>query len=134
MSPMIAGFRTLAATDKPVNMRAAMNILEDEDDAATRVQMMKPTLHPFMTGYRPRSSERGAMSRGPAASPSSQMVTRRAEVVDVEVWPSRSSTIREAMGTTPMQVRVLGEVSLGFMVGLVAWGRQMILGDHVCVT
>ena len=47
------------------------------------------------------------MSNGPAASPSSQMVTRRVEV-DEEPWrPSRSSTMLEAIGTTEMHVKVL---------------------------
>jgi hypothetical protein len=54
------------------------------------------------------TSDRGAMRRGPPASPSSQIVTSRAELGDDEVRPpSRSSTIRLAMGTIPMQVKVL---------------------------
>jgi hypothetical protein len=54
------------------------------------------------------TSDRGAMRSGPPASPSSQIVTSRAELGDDEVRPpSRSSTIRLAMGTIPMQVKVL---------------------------
>jgi hypothetical protein len=37
------------------------------------------------------------------------LVTRRADVDEEpgETWPSRSSTIRLAIGTTPIQVKVL---------------------------
>jgi hypothetical protein len=48
------------------------------------------------------------MSKGPAASPSSQMVTRRVEVEEEPWWPSRSSTMLEAIGTTEIHVKVLG--------------------------
>jgi len=107
MSPMIAGFRTLAATAIPVSIRAAIKILEDCDVAAIRVKKMKKMLHPCMTGARPTTSDSGAFRRGPAASPNSQIVTSRADVDEEEEWPSRSSTIRFAMGTTPMHVKVL---------------------------
>ncbi len=48
------------------------------------------------------------MSSGPAASPSSQMVTRRTEA-DLEDCPERerSRPMSEARGTTEMQVKVL---------------------------
>lgn len=48
------------------------------------------------------------MSKGPAASPSSQIETRR---MDAEVFsdPERSTMILSAMGTTPMHVNVLFE-------------------------
>jgi hypothetical protein len=46
------------------------------------------------------------MIRGPAASPSSQIVTRRT-LEDLLRLPSRSRTILLATGTTPMQLNVL---------------------------
>lgn len=46
------------------------------------------------------------MRRGPAASPSSQMDTRRMEA-EVFSDPERSRMILSAIGTTPMHVNVL---------------------------
>lgn len=47
------------------------------------------------------------MKSGPAASPSSHIVTRRT-LADLEACPSRSWTMRLATGTTDIQVNVLG--------------------------
>jgi hypothetical protein len=126
MSPMMGGLSTFEATARPVSMRAAMKVVVEVEKVARSVQRMNMVLQPCTTGARPRSSERGAarcqcisdgkflrvyvpMRRGPAASPSSHMVTRRADVDEEpgETWPSRSSTIRLAIGTTPIQVKVL---------------------------
>lgn len=72
---------------------------------------MKRILAALMTGYRPKSSERGAIRNGPPASPSSQIVTRRT-LEDLLGWPSdRSSTILLATGTTDIHVNVLHEES-----------------------
>lgn len=84
-----------------------MNKLVDCDPAAMSVKIIKRQLQTFMTKYRPRSSDKGALRSGPAASPSSQMVTMSAAVDEDEAWPSRSETMRDATGTTPMQVKVL---------------------------
>lgn len=47
------------------------------------------------------------MKRGPAASPSSQIVTRRT-LLDFGAWPwLREATMVFATGTTEMQVKVL---------------------------
>lgn len=48
------------------------------------------------------------MSKGPAASPSSQMETRRMDA-EVSSEPERSRMILSAIGTTPMHVNVLFE-------------------------
>lgn len=53
------------------------------------------------------------MRRGPAASPSSQTVTRRI-LADLLSWPDKSATIRSATGTTPMHVNDLVESHVSF--------------------
>ena len=50
------------------------------------------------------------MKRGPAASPSSQIVTKRT-AEDLLLWPSRSFTTSLATGTIPTHVKVLFSVS-----------------------
>ena len=63
------------------------------------------------------------MSSGPAASPSSQIVTRRTEEDLERVGdPERSRPMETARGTTEMQVNVLGGVSL-FLSDLWVWVR-----------
>ena len=52
------------------------------------------------------------MSRGPAASPSSQMVTKRMLPDLLPLPPLRSSTILPATGTTEMHVKVLQIMSI----------------------
>ena len=51
------------------------------------------------------------MKSGPAASPSSQIVTKRT-VFDLSLRPSRSSTTLPATGTIPMQANVLETLAL----------------------
>ncbi len=75
ISPMIAGLRTLLATANPVKNREKMKMDVDGLKAPSRTEMMKRMFAALKTGYRPNISESGAMKRGPAASPSSQMVT-----------------------------------------------------------
>lgn len=112
---MIAGLSTFAVTDRPVSARAKMNWLTVVDVAARTVERMRQVLPMFMIGYRPCSSESGAMRSGPAASPSSQIVTRRtlaaaARVVDgleEPEWAERSATMVDARGTMEMHVNVL---------------------------
>lgn len=79
ISPTIAGFSTFEATAKPVSILVAMKSFVFWDKAPMTVVAMNPKLAMFMSGQRPKSSEQGAIRRGPKASPSSQMVTSRTE-------------------------------------------------------
>lgn len=109
---MIAGLRTFAATANPVKNRENINIEDEGDSAARTTPKMKIRFAMLKTGYRPNTSDNGAIKRGPAASPSSQTVTR-SMADDLLSVPSRSNTMREAMGTTPMQVNVLFSLVTG---------------------
>ena len=107
MSPMMAGLRTFEATARPVRARAAIMTPVLWLKAANIEAVTKSIFAPFTTGYRPIISESGAMNSGPAASPSSHIVTRRT-LADLLEWPpSKSSTMRLATGTTEMHVKDL---------------------------
>lgn len=77
MSPTMAGLSTLDVTDRPVKARAAIKTGVLSDMAARTVAKMNRTVAQFTTGYRPNTSDMGAINKGPAASPNSQIVTRR---------------------------------------------------------
>lgn len=126
MSPMIAGLRTFEATANPVKNREKMKRCVVGLIAASMVPRMKTMLATMKTGYRPYISESGAISRGPAASPSSQTVTSKM-LADLLSFPSRSSTIRSATGTTPMQVK---DLSISMTGGTLSHGRSSHCESH----
>jgi hypothetical protein len=106
MSPTMAGLRTFDATARPVKNLAAMSTADVGEREAMIVAAMNKMLAPFITGYLPNTSDSGAMNRGPAASPSSQIVTR-STLDDLSGRPSRSLTMCVATGTTAIHVKVL---------------------------
>src|SRR3569833_272331 len=110
MSPTMAGLRTFDATARPVRARAVMNSVVLWLTAARMMHATKRELQKFMSGYLPYISDSGAMSSGPAASPSSHMVSRSTLSDLLASPPSRSSVIRVATGTTDMHVKVLRAV------------------------
>lgn len=75
-SATILGLRTFAATAQPVRNREKMSNCTFCDSAVITMPAMKKTLATLKTRYRPQTSENGAMTSGPAASPSSQIVTK----------------------------------------------------------
>lgn len=128
-SPTMGGYSTLDETAAPVRARAATSAPVLRERAASSVARMKSALVPCRRGARPRASERGAMSSGPAASPSSHIVTRRTPA-DWEgvssLSPSRSLTMRLATGTTEMQVKVLDVDTLGSATTARPTGQQRV--------
>lgn len=109
ISPTIAGPRTFDVTNRPDRIRERMNCGVVCAVAANTAAAVKKTLQTLRTGYRPNVSERGAMRRGPAASPSSQIVTSSTLAYLFFSPLERSWTILPAIGTGEMQVKVLHE-------------------------
>lgn len=77
MSPTIAGLRTLVATAQPVRKREKMRRSMLWLNTEIKIPTTKRAFAALYVGHRPNISDNGAMNKGPAASPSSHMVTSR---------------------------------------------------------